>query len=761
MNLRRHKHIFLKFLFLAGIFLLASSFENKFSEETKAASTPGQQTSGNILVSWVKPVSTYWGTPVSIMLDVYRINSGNTTVIYTGEVSRQSGALVQASDVLNPGDVVTLKLIETASYFETGTVTDTPSSPWVDNVAQMSPDARMSYIGFTNIPFLDFNGNFHTFHHKQTDYEFSPTDRAYVNLCPVVHQVYLGSQYVDYACIRAGVHQPAVNISPTDMSCGSFGTPTDIAEGVRELTTTCTIGNSLTASLNLDIAATKIYQPANWAPWGIFNNPPYYTFEGYYLFSEQPVAAATLSWTFDVASVPPPPTLTFTGSPTTINQGQSSILEWSTTNVNPNGCTKSNGWTGAGVSENGSEIVSPLSTTTYHLDCSGPGGTTSGEVRITVNPPPLPSCPLLPQVGRTIKDFTPYNKVRSCDSTQSWCLINPSDSFTLSPPLPAGFYNVTLVSYDQHSIYGGENQPKEQYYLKLFNSLGSLVAQTNSTLDIPQTSDYNDYNNSANNTFNLNIPQAISSVEAWHSAYVDNDDLNGSPHSIYPVCASFEPVVAPLSVSCSASPSTINTGESTTWTATVTGGAGSPTFSWSGTNGLSGTSQTVIKTYNSAGTKNAEVRVTSGTEIETASCSLTVNTPQPDYNILSSPSSMFVNIKGSGGNANSSKIKITIDPNVNPLISFSKKIDLSLESIISNITGLPLAGVSPNFSPNNSLTSSEYSTGADFWLTVPSNAEPGVYTVNIKGENPDLPPRYNQQLITLSIDILEPNFKEE
>lgn len=64
-----------------------------------------------------------------------------------------------------------------------------------------------------------------------------------------------------------------------------------------------------------------------------------------------------------------------------------------------------------------------------------------------------------------------------------------------------------------------------------------------------------------------------------------------------------------LSVSCSASPTTIATGQPVTWTAHAAGGGGSYTYSWSGTDGLAGSSQSVQKTYASAGTKTASVTV--------------------------------------------------------------------------------------------------------------------------------------------------------
>lgn len=68
-------------------------------------------------------------------------------------------------------------------------------------------------------------------------------------------------------------------------------------------------------------------------------------------------------------------------------------------------------------------------------------------------------------------------------------------------------------------------------------------------------------------------------------------------------------VSAALAVSCSASPASPMVGDTVTWTAAVTGTASS--YSWTGTDGLSGTGQTAGMTYGTAGTKSATVTVTS------------------------------------------------------------------------------------------------------------------------------------------------------
>ncbi len=82
-----------------------------------------------------------------------------------------------------------------------------------------------------------------------------------------------------------------------------------------------------------------------------------------------------------------PLTLSLSANPTSINSGQSSTLNWTSTNTAS--CTASGGWSGAKATS-GSETVSPTVTSVYNLDCSGNGTSTAQSVTVTVSPPPPP-----------------------------------------------------------------------------------------------------------------------------------------------------------------------------------------------------------------------------------------------------------------------------------------------------------------------------------------------------------------------------------
>jgi peptidoglycan-associated lipoprotein len=106
---------------------------------------------------------------------------------------------------------------------------------------------------------------------------------------------------------------------------------------------------------------------------------------------------------------PPAPTATLAANPNIIQQGQTTVLSWQTTN--------STDTTIAGLGDvpaSGSRSLTPGSSTTYTLVAKGPGGTQDASARVTVNPKAL-SATVSPTdmdlFSRSIKDvFFDYDK---------------------------------------------------------------------------------------------------------------------------------------------------------------------------------------------------------------------------------------------------------------------------------------------------------------------------------------------------------------
>jgi len=75
-----------------------------------------------------------------------------------------------------------------------------------------------------------------------------------------------------------------------------------------------------------------------------------------------------------------------------------------------------------------------------------------------------------------------------------------------------------------------------------------------------------------------------------------------------------------MSVSCAPTRLNATTGQPVTWFSSVTGGSGSYIYTWNGTEGLSGNTSTVSKTYATNGDKFATLSITSGNQLTTVSC---------------------------------------------------------------------------------------------------------------------------------------------
>jgi hypothetical protein len=88
---------------------------------------------------------------------------------------------------------------------------------------------------------------------------------------------------------------------------------------------------------------------------------------------------------------------------------------------------------------------------------------------------------------------------------------------------------------------------------------------------------------------------------------------------------SFTTQCAPLQVICTASPNPANVGQTVVFSANVSGGSGVYSYSWSGA--CSGFSSTCSRSFSSPGTYTATLVVTSGSQTQSATCSVTINHP--------------------------------------------------------------------------------------------------------------------------------------
>jgi hypothetical protein len=142
-------------------------------------------------------------------------------------------------------------------------------------------------------------------------------------------------------------------------------------------------------------------------------------------------ATATVTVTAPPPPPPPPPppapTALLTAMPTSIQSGQSSTLQWSTSNA----ATVT--LNGGSVAANGSRMVSPTTTTTYTLVATNASGSVTSTATVTVTAPPPPPPPGLTYVNDTKPIF---------DSRCLFCHSGPTPTAGLDLSTYAGVMTV-------------------------------------------------------------------------------------------------------------------------------------------------------------------------------------------------------------------------------------------------------------------------------------------------------------------------------
>jgi len=109
------------------------------------------------------------------------------------------------------------------------------------------------------------------------------------------------------------------------------------------------------------------------------------------------------------APAPAAPTATLAANPSVVQQGQSSVLTWQTSNANEINIARL-----GTLPPSGSRSVTPSASTTYTLVAKGPGGTSDASARVTVNAASASAAPSPSDedlFSRNVKDvFFDYDK---------------------------------------------------------------------------------------------------------------------------------------------------------------------------------------------------------------------------------------------------------------------------------------------------------------------------------------------------------------
>ncbi len=104
------------------------------------------------------------------------------------------------------------------------------------------------------------------------------------------------------------------------------------------------------------------------------------------------------------------------------------------------------------------------------------------------------------------------------------------------------------------------------------------------------------------------------------------------PPYVPPVIPPVIPPVQTLDASCVISPNNVNVNDTVTLSASASGGNGVYSYYWSGSDGISGSSQVITGRFTSPGSKTVSLTVNSGNKTVTRTCNAYVNQYNYNYN---------------------------------------------------------------------------------------------------------------------------------
>jgi len=323
------------------------------------------------------------------------------------------------------------------------------------------------------------------------------------------------------------------------------------------------------------------------------------------------------------------PDTSLTASKANITRGESFTLTWRSQygQIRKGTCTAEN-FALSGSPFGGSITVSPAQTTTYTYTCTNANGSSSASVTVSVASTLRGSCTAAPSPAgpgaavtwtATASGGAPTGGSGGGGSSGTWqpylsevadfsCPLSPTKLKNYrqsvpdcNPVNPTGMPCSTSGALCKYSYASGCNINTEMYRCE-GGSTGSSGTGSVSSCAPQEISNYNP-------TCNKNFEQIDFSCPAGHRVELTEiaclpgtQGSNSNPFKQRATC-----------VPCSVG------------TTPTTPGAAGYTYSWRGTDGLSGTTASVQKAYPSAGTKSATVTITSGGESIEVDCNVNID----------------------------------------------------------------------------------------------------------------------------------------
>ena len=337
-------------------------------------------------------------------------------------------------------------------------------------------------------------------------------------------------------------------------------------------------------------------------------------------------------WTAVVVSTPVVPTVTISATPSSLTSGQTSTLTWSAANATT--CTGTNFATGNQVS--GTVSVSPTTSTTYSISCTGAGGTGTASATITVASGPTVThynnklCSGGTLVGtytdnvNSCVSFCTGMSASCCSTSETYRDIDGSDTFVCQAYTNTAT-TITANGTTQCQNQSGEPVCTNRWYSADLINYGPAVSASLVTNPTSMSG-----GQSAVITWSsTNATTCTGTNFATGNATSGSVTVSPSGTTQYTLSCTGPGGTATdtktitvniFTASCSAAPSPVTVLQPVSWTSSATGGTGSYTYAWSGTDSLSGTASSLTKSYSTLGEKFATLSVTSGATTISVAC---------------------------------------------------------------------------------------------------------------------------------------------
>ncbi len=446
----------------------------------------------------------------------------------------------------------------------------------------------------------------------------------------------------------------AFSVSPTGMSSGQAAS---LSWSTSNATSCTGSGDTGTGVWNGSVGTAS-----SGFSTGVLTTPGSYS---YTLTCTGPGGTSTPSTVIvNVSNAPPSAAVVsqFTASPTTLSTGQAATLAWSSTNATS--CTASGGsgadlWSGAMPTSSmgfSTGAIANTGTFTYTLTCTGPGGSAGpSSVVVTVATPPaspatinaFTATPSIIQAGQSATLAWSTTGASTCTATggtgtDGWAGSQPTFSSATSTGAisTAGTYTYTLNCSGSGGASGPRSvivnvtstPPPAASITSLSASPTSLVVGQSTSLAWSTSSATACTASGGSGADNWSGSVATSSTgmtvgpinTAGHFAYTltcTGPGGSSSPTSVTVDVASAPPV--PTIATFTASPTTIQTGQSTSLAWSSSGATGCTASGGAGADGWSG-----AQPVSSSGTPVGPINVT-GSETYTLTCSGAGGTSTP------------------------------------------------------------------------------------------------------------------------------------